>query len=168
MRIIISDARCLIDLKKASLLEALLRLPYEIAIPDVMFSTELAKFSEAQKQGLINAGMKTLTLKGDGVECVMSISNQNPRLSLNDCFAYVHAAKTQNSIILTSDIRLRTLAEDNSLEVHGIIWIFDEMYKHSIVRSTLLSDALEKLLKDPAVYLPRRKLAQAINHYRQI
>lgn len=34
MRIIVSDSSCLIDLRKASLLEAFLALPFEILIPN--------------------------------------------------------------------------------------------------------------------------------------
>jgi hypothetical protein len=37
MRIIVSDTSCLIDLRKASLLEGFLKLPYEIVIPDTLF-----------------------------------------------------------------------------------------------------------------------------------
>jgi hypothetical protein len=33
MRIIVSDSSCLIDLRKASLLDVFLRLPYEMVIP---------------------------------------------------------------------------------------------------------------------------------------
>lgn len=35
MRIVVSDSSCLIDLRKASLLDALVRLPYELLIPNM-------------------------------------------------------------------------------------------------------------------------------------
>jgi hypothetical protein len=47
MRLIVSDTSCLIDLRKASLLEALIRLPYEIGIPDVLFE-ELVRFESLE------------------------------------------------------------------------------------------------------------------------
>jgi hypothetical protein len=47
MRLIVRDTSCLIDLRKASLLEALIRLPYEISIPDVLFE-ELVRFELAE------------------------------------------------------------------------------------------------------------------------
>ena len=52
-RLVISDSSCLIDLRKASLLEAFLRLPYEVLIPDTLFEDELLRFSPAQKNSLI-------------------------------------------------------------------------------------------------------------------
>jgi hypothetical protein len=36
VRIIVSDSSCLIDLRKASLLDVFLRLPYEIVIPNTL------------------------------------------------------------------------------------------------------------------------------------
>jgi predicted nucleic acid-binding protein len=47
MRLIVSDTSCLIDLRKASLLEALIRFPYEISIPEVLFE-ELLRFELAK------------------------------------------------------------------------------------------------------------------------
>ena len=46
-RVVISDSSCRIDLRKASLLEAFLRLPYELLIPDTLFEDELLMVSAA-------------------------------------------------------------------------------------------------------------------------
>jgi hypothetical protein len=56
MRIIVSDSSCLIDLRKASLLDVFLRLPYEILIPNTLFEDELLKFTAEQKKALLRAG----------------------------------------------------------------------------------------------------------------
>jgi len=37
MRIVVSDSSCLIDLRKVSMLDSLLRLPYEFLIPNTLF-----------------------------------------------------------------------------------------------------------------------------------
>jgi hypothetical protein len=50
MRIIVSDSSCLIDLRKTSLLDVFLRLPYEILIPNTLFEDELLKFTAEQKR----------------------------------------------------------------------------------------------------------------------
>ena len=67
MQIIVSDTSCLIDLRKASLLEAFMKLPYEIIMPDTLFEEELLKFSEAEKIILLEGGMKVTELPGEGV-----------------------------------------------------------------------------------------------------
>jgi hypothetical protein len=47
MQLIVSDTSCLIDLRKASLLEASIRLPYKIGIPDILFE-ELVRIELAE------------------------------------------------------------------------------------------------------------------------
>ena len=41
MRILVSDTSILIDLERAYLLEELFRLPFEFAVPDLLFAREL-------------------------------------------------------------------------------------------------------------------------------
>jgi hypothetical protein len=67
MRIIVSDSSCLIDLTKASLLDAFLKVPHEILIPNTLFEDDLLKFTEAQKRALIRGGMKVVDLPGETV-----------------------------------------------------------------------------------------------------
>jgi len=55
MRIVVSDSSCLIDLRKVSLLDALLRLPCEFLIPNTLFEDELLKFTATQKKALLRA-----------------------------------------------------------------------------------------------------------------
>ncbi|MGO9262128.1 MAG: hypothetical protein ACLQU1_38380 [Bryobacteraceae bacterium] len=67
MRIVVSDSSCLIDLRKVSMLDALLRLPYEFLIPNTLFEEELLKFTVAQKEALIRGGLKVVDLTGERV-----------------------------------------------------------------------------------------------------
>ena len=64
MRLIVSDSSCLIDLRKAGLLDAFLRLPFEILIPNTLFEDELLKFSAAQKKALIDGGLRVVDVPG--------------------------------------------------------------------------------------------------------
>jgi hypothetical protein len=62
-RIIISDTSTLIDLRKAALLEALLRLPYKIQVPDLPYEDELLSIPVGEKPMLRRQG-----LRGDRAE----------------------------------------------------------------------------------------------------
>jgi hypothetical protein len=53
MRIIISDTSCLIHLRKAALLAAFLRLPFEVLIPNTLFEDELLRFTADEKRALV-------------------------------------------------------------------------------------------------------------------
>ena len=70
MRIVVSDSSCLIDLRKASLLDAFLKLPFEILIPNTLFEEELLKFTEAQKRAMLRGGLKVIDLPGERVALV--------------------------------------------------------------------------------------------------
>ncbi|MCI4588470.1 hypothetical protein MRS93_24680 [Escherichia coli] len=91
MRIVVSDSSCLIDLRKASLLEAFLKLPYELLIPNTLFEEELLKFSIAQKRALVRGGLRVVDLPGERVLRAVEVARQLPRLSIHDGFAFALA-----------------------------------------------------------------------------
>ena len=81
MRIIVSDTSCLIDLRKAALLAAFLRLPFEILIPNSLFEDELLSFSVEEKRTLVKAGLKVVDLPGPQVSRARDVIRAQPRLS---------------------------------------------------------------------------------------
>ncbi|CAK0777810.1 conserved hypothetical protein [Gammaproteobacteria bacterium] len=115
MRIIVSDSSCLIDLRKASLLEAFLCLPYEVVIPDTLFEEELLKFSKAEKAELLENGLKQIELPGEGVIRVQELEARFPALSIHDCFALTLAERMPGSILLAYPTSI-TLAGQRQLE----------------------------------------------------
>jgi len=48
------------------------------------------------------------------------------KLTMYDAFA-LSIAKTRNWILLTGDKPLREAAENENVEYHGLIWIYDEL-----------------------------------------
>jgi hypothetical protein len=81
MRILISDTSCLIDLRKASLLEAFVQLPYELVIPDILFEQEFVNFSTLDKE-LLEKSLRVVSLSGEGVIKVQSVNRDYPALTL--------------------------------------------------------------------------------------
>lgn len=165
MRIIVSDSSCLIDLRKASLLDAFLSLPYEILIPNTLFDDELLTFTTAQKRALIRAGIKVVDLPGERVLRAQEVIRRTPRLSIHDGFAFALAEDRADSILLTGDGSLRALAADHSMEVHGVLWVVDEIHKNGIGSAALPHKALLILADDQTTRLPNRELAAYIRRY---
>lgn len=165
MRIVISDSSCLIDLRKTSLLDAFLRLPYELLIPNTLFEEELLKFSAAQKTALIRGGLKVVDLPGDSVLRARQIAREMPHLSMHDGFAFALAESHDGCILLTGDSALRTLAMEREIEVHGVLWAIDELHRHTQCAAETLLIALRLLAADPTVRLPQRELAAYIKRY---
>lgn len=165
MRIVVSDSSCLIDLRKARLLESFLRLPYEALIPNTLFEDELLKFTAAQKRTLVEGGLNVIDLPGQSVLRARQVLRDSPRLSVNDGMAFALAESLQGSILLTGDGLLRSVATRHAIEVHGILWIVKELHLHGVENESTLAAALRIWENDDAVRLPQRELAAAIRRF---
>lgn len=159
MRIVISDASALIDLAKVRLLEALISLPYQFTIPDVIFEAELQNIAPYTGADLIALGFEVGALTGEQVARAITLNREHSVLSAPDCFAVILAQDTQDSILLTGDKNLRIRAQSRAIEVHGVIWAFDQMQEHRALDVQALYDALCALDADPLVRLPAAELA---------
>jgi predicted nucleic acid-binding protein len=132
MRIVVSDSSCLIDLHKVSMLELLLRLTYEFLIPNTLFEEELLRFTAAQKKALIRGGLKVVDLPGERVLRAQAIVRKLPRLSVHDGFAFALAESHRECILLSGDDRLRSLAAEHAIEVHGVLWVLDQLHANRL------------------------------------
>ncbi|WP_191082730.1 PIN domain-containing protein [Roseococcus microcysteis] len=153
MRIIISDTSALIDLRKGALLEALLRLPYEIQVPDLLYEDELLSIPATEKRALVRQGLRVIGLSGALIDRAVALERENPALRLYDCSAWALAETTQDCILLTGDGRLRAAA-GTAIEVHGVLWAFDEVHRHRTADPVVLHAALFTWSEDATVWLP--------------
>lgn len=165
MRIIVSDTSCLIDLRKVELLETLLRLPYEFLIPNTLFDQELVKFSAAQRKALLRGGLKVIDLPGERVSRAQTVIRQKPRLSVHDAFAFVLAESHKGCVLLSGDAALRTLADECAIEVHGVLWLIDELFRHKLISAATARDALKSFADDLSMRLPKRELTAYLKRY---
>ena len=165
MRIIISDSSCLNDLRKASLLAVFLRLPFEILIPNTLFEDELLSFTDDEKKTLLRGGLKVVDLPGSQVSRAREVIRAQPRLSIHDGFAFALAEVNHECILLTGDSLLRTLGESSQIEVHGALWVFDQILTNQLATTATLHAALSYLSADPSVRLPKREVAAYIKRY---
>jgi predicted nucleic acid-binding protein len=168
MRIIVSDTSCIIDLRKAALLQETLRLPYTFVTVNTLYEDEWLSLSDDEKKGLCDRGLEVRELPGPSVQRAQRYFNQHRRLKLNDCFALVLAEDTDESILLTGDGLLRRIAEDNGIEARGVLWITDELELHRVVTPARLLDVLRLFQQDPLVFLPKDELLRRIRRLAQL
>ena len=154
----------MIHLEKAALLNAVLKLPYTFVMPDALFEDEWLGLAESDKKMLCDSGLDVRELPGAAVTRAAAHFNQHKRLTLNDCFALALAQDIDDSILLTGDSALRTVAERNEIEVHGVLWITDELESHGVASPLKLHDALRLLHDDPLVFLPDDEVLRRIKH----
>jgi hypothetical protein len=165
VRIIVSDSSCLIDLRKASLLDVFLRLPYEILIPNTLFEEELIRFTAEQKEALVRGGLQIADLPGESVLRAQQVASALPHLSIHDGFAFALAERNPGCILLTGDGGLRKLGLEHRMEVHGMLWLIDEILSNGLATTEVLLEILRGFAEDPMVRLPKQKLAAQIRRY---
>ena len=113
---------------EGNLIEAIFKLPYIFATPDIIYFEEL----EIHHNYLSTLGLEIHTMDGHLVEKVEFFSMQYPKPSRNDLFGLV-LAQHKNCPLLTGDKDLRKAAENESVEVHGTIWLVKEMYEAGLI-----------------------------------
>ena len=165
MQVIVSDSSALIDLAKAELMAAVISLPYEFRVPDVLLNDELIDLGSYRVRDLLKAGLTVGHLDGDGVARVMAFSVRYPALSTNDCFALA-LAQIEGDALLTGDQNLRKAAQLEHVVVHGVLWLCDLLLEHGAVSKATLRIVLEEWDADPLVWLPRDELQSRIRMLR--
>jgi rRNA-processing protein FCF1 len=166
MRLIVNDTSCLIDLRKAGLLEATLLLPYTFQIALPLVHSELLGFSQAEFEDLKARGLIVVDLPPERVGRALAFRSQYPGLSFNDCLSMSLAEGYEDAILLTGDQLLRRRATQIGIEVHGVLWVSDQLEESEHVAYATLLDALLRLQADPVVFLPDDELHERIKRLR--
>ena len=159
MQCLVSDTSCLIDLRRASLVEAFLGLPYEILLPNTLFEAGLVRFSPAEKEIIVRGGLTVVDLPAKGVLRAQAIVRERPHLSIHDGFVLALAESREECGFVSSDRGLRTLAVASGMEAHGVLWVIDEIRENGLVSAEDLLIVLHAFDDDPTARFPHRKLA---------
>lgn len=163
MRIILNDSCCLIDLRKVGLLTKALGLPYRMAVVYPLRVQELLGIPEHEWALLEDSGLEVIDVSGD----LVAEAEQAKRLvrgpSFIDCLSFVQArAYGSESVLLTNNRKLRELALLNGVEVHGTLWLLDELQRHTLLSAVEVADVLMAWYADPLVFLPKAEVQQRL------
>ena len=131
MLLFISDANILIDIEDGNLTPAIFRLPYEIAVPDILFELELRE----KHSHLLLAGLKVKSLNAESMSKAEFLIQQYPRPSMMDHSALALALQ-EGCTLLTGDKDLRVAAKKEGVEVHGTMWIIEVLLKQKIIQNS--------------------------------
>ena len=160
MSILVSDTSVLIDLERAALLEEMFLLPFEFVVPDLLYKREL---TGELGDRLILLGLRIVELTPVELRRATSVNRQHKRLSVPDTFAFA-IAESRNWGLLTGDGTLRELAIAEQIDMHGGLWLFDQLADRNFVGTDRLHQGLSDLFAHPRCRLPanevRRRLAR--------
>jgi hypothetical protein len=158
MAILISDTSVLIDLERAGLLEFMFLLPFEFAVPDLLYERELVG---EMGQTLVRLGLRVEPLTSAEVRRATEVNRAHARLSTPDTFAFV-LAQTRGWGLLTGDGVLRELATAERLEMHGVLWVIDQFADGGHVQFEHLHSGLSRLANHPRCRLPSGEIRRRL------
>ncbi|MBX9795166.1 MAG: hypothetical protein K2Y02_12780 [Burkholderiaceae bacterium] len=153
-RVYISDTNIWIDFGHAGLLDALFALPFTFV------STEFVvdELNHPLPAGLEERGLVVETLASEAVTQLFDLMAEHGNSSLADVSCYL-VAKTQGVPLLTGDGRLRKRAARDGVQVHGALWLLDQMVTFQVIATAHAAAALQAML-DAGARLPHAECAQ--------
>lgn len=163
--VVVNDASCLIDLRKGSLLHVLCRLPYRFVVPLPIRVSELLDFTDQEWAILDDGGMETYDLPSEKVGDAFTLKRKHGRLSANDCFCLVATQCHEDGILLTGDRLLRSVAETAGVQVHGVLWVVDQLKTGDLCENSLLISALETWKADKSVFIPDKLIDRLLRDF---
>lgn len=160
-RIAINDANLFIDLFEINLIESFFLLNLEFHTTSLIIA-ELDPDQQTNIQKFVETGkLKIREISISEIETFKDLPVQTKKLSINDLSLYFYALELKECMILTGDNKLRKEAEKIGYEVHGILWVFEEMVNNSILKKQLAVQKLEELMK-VNLWLPAKECEKLI------
>lgn len=154
------DTNILIDLHRGGVLREFFQLPCTIFAPDVI----VAELLDPSGEMLLVLGLQSMDFSGTEIMRVIGLSRNHPEVSTNDLFA-VLLAETKGALLLTGDKHLRRIAEqEHNLQVHGTLWVLDQLVKRKLLSPREASGALRKMIQSGS-RLPRAECERRLRRW---
>jgi PIN domain nuclease of toxin-antitoxin system len=153
--ILLSDANVLMDMGHVSGLPALTAIaPVEVL--DVILQECHHKSQPGLVEAIRTAGIKEVTADHDLLVKAAHYQETHIRLSLEDAMC-LHYAKKYKRLLLTNEKSLRASCDEQSVEVHGTIWIIERAHEKKLHNKKELCRWLT-ILSSPERRLPPGEL----------
>jgi hypothetical protein len=129
MLLLISDANILIDMEAGALMPKLFALPFQFAIPDILYWEEI----EPGTPGLEDQGLRVLEVSGEYVAYAASLpARYGTAPSPNDYLALA-LARQEGCPLLTGDQALKHAAQAEDISVMGSVWLLRAMVENQLL-----------------------------------
>lgn len=145
MRIIITDTNVFFDIIGINALPEFFALPYEICTTDFVLSEILRSHQKEQmKMFILEEKLTIFTLTDYEIEDVKAFLTNRSFKGITDK-TVLWKAKQLSSILLTGDGKLRKEAIEQGVEVHGSIWVVENLLERHLIEKATAVILLKKL-----------------------
>jgi predicted nucleic acid-binding protein len=141
--ICVTDANIWIDVHNGDLVTKTFLLPFQFVAPDLV----IEELESPDANLLMQQGLQMSELDSDDVIELAILAEQYARrqVSMNDLAALV-LAKKLGVMLLTNERQLRRIARSHHLQIHGTLWLLDEMIRLQIISRPNAAVGLQKML----------------------
>jgi predicted nucleic acid-binding protein len=158
MKLAITDACIFIDLYDLQITSQFFSLDLEIHT-----SVDVLKELYENQQQMLQAFQSVGKLTAHNIseeEKEIILSSRYPKSLSESDKTVLYLATKLNALVLSSDKTVRSCAKNNSIEYHGMIWIFDQLVSNSLISKTVASSKLQKLIKGNLVFQNNKELVE--------
>lgn len=159
-----SDTNVWIDFYEIGHIDHPFRLNFEYFISRDTFRDEFIK-SESMRMSLLSLGLQLAEATEDEFTCAITFQNRYVELSLYDAFA-LSIAKARGWTLLTGDMPLRKAAIKEGVEVHGTIWVYDQLKAQGKVTEDEYENVINELIEAVRIGKCRLPIAELIKRKR--
>lgn len=145
LKIAVQDANVLIDLEIAGLFDVWFQMGIETHTTDLI-RAELEKGGHEQAVAYFTSGQ--VVEHGLSFEEIMAVSELErevgSKAKFNDCSVLFLALKL-DAMLISGDKPLRKAGAERQIEVHGTLWIFDQLVERRLITGKVAAAKLEHL-----------------------
>ena len=156
-QVYISDTNIWIDFRNAELLDALFSLPFKLCCTDFV----LDELKDFDAQHLLARGLVVENLDTAATAALFNLMQAHNNSSLADVSCYQLAHQTKHPL-LTGDRRLRKQAKSDGLQVHGALWLLDQLVAHQTIKTKEAAKGLQSMM-DSGSRLPSAECRQRMS-----
>jgi len=146
---LIFDSSVLFDIQNSSSFGYVSKLLNNLLVTDIILNDELETIDAPT---LLSYGFQTVQLSPEEMLSLQNYRTRFKALSVGDLSCLVYA-ENHNAVIIAGDKNLRALATQKMIEVHGSLWLLDELIELGIITPAKAAAALKLMLENDA-WLP--------------
>ena len=167
-KLIVSDANIFIDLISMGLIGDFFLLPFDIMTVDFI----MRELKKSRQKEIVQAyeARKKLTIQTFSADEIDEINvlreSAGYKVSIQDCSIWF-CAKKKGASILTGDKALTTRARGDGIEVHGLLYVLDQLVEQNIIPPALASEKLSELTSYNK-RLPEKLVSELISRWDRI
>ncbi len=164
MHTIVPDSSTLLELETGLLLEHVFSSHFAVAVPDLVYATDLANSNGAYLQRL---GLSVSPLSSAEMATAQTDYNRHHGVSLSECFTLSLARRDSHVLVSTDEklVEVAILADGNG---KGLLWLLDELVAWRPELMTTAFDGLEAIVAHHRSRLPRLEVARRLRDWRSV